>query len=51
MGGAKRARRLLGRIFEVMQSAEVFARAYADDREQASAETGLPLRIYPRSSP
>jgi hypothetical protein len=51
MGGAKRARRLLGRIFEVMHAAKVFARACADDREQASAETGLPLRIYPRSSP
>jgi hypothetical protein len=34
-----------------MHAAKVFARACADDREQASAETGLPLRIYPRSSP
>ena len=32
-------------------AAEVFARAYADAREQASAETGLPLRSFPRSSP
>jgi hypothetical protein len=30
---------------------EVFARAYADAREQSSAETGLPLRTFPRSSP
>jgi hypothetical protein len=30
---------------------EVFASAYADAREQASAETGLPLRTFPRSSP
>jgi Domain of unknown function DUF29 len=51
MGDAKRARRLLGRIFDVMHAAEVFARVHADGREQASAETGLPLRIYPRSSP
>ena len=28
----------------------MFARAYADAREQASAETGLPLRIFPISS-
>jgi hypothetical protein len=32
------------------QAAEVFARAYADARERASAETGLPLRSFPRSS-
>jgi hypothetical protein len=32
-------------------AAEVFARAYADAREQASAETGLPLRSFPRTSP
>jgi Domain of unknown function DUF29 len=32
-------------------AAEVFARAYADAREQASAETGLPLRSFPKSSP
>jgi hypothetical protein len=32
-------------------AAEVFARAYTDAREQASAETGLPLRAFPRSSP
>jgi hypothetical protein len=31
--------------------AEVFAHAYADAREQASAETGLPLRSFPESSP
>jgi Domain of unknown function DUF29 len=31
-------------------AAEVFARAYADARERASAETGLPLRSFPRSS-
>ena len=30
---------------------QVFARAYADAREQASAETGLPLRSFPKSSP
>jgi hypothetical protein len=30
---------------------EVFARAYADARERASAETGLPLRAFPKSSP
>jgi hypothetical protein len=32
-------------------AAEVFARAYADAREQASAETGLPVRSFPKSSP
>jgi hypothetical protein len=32
-------------------AAEVFARAYGDAREQASAETGLPLRSFPRSCP
>jgi hypothetical protein len=32
-------------------AAEVFARAYADARERASAETGLPLRSFPKSSP
>ena len=32
-------------------AAEVFARAYADARERASAETGLPLRVFPTSSP
>jgi len=32
-------------------AAEVFARAYADACEQASAETGLPLRTFPTSSP
>lgn len=32
-------------------AARVFARAYADAREQASAETGLPLRAFPKSSP
>lgn len=32
-------------------AAEVFARAYADARERASAETGLPLRTFPTSSP
>jgi hypothetical protein len=32
-------------------AAEVFARAYADARERASAETGLPLRSFPRTSP
>jgi Domain of unknown function DUF29 len=32
-------------------AAEVFAPAYADAREQASAETGLPLRSFPKSSP
>lgn len=30
---------------------QVFASAYADAREQASAETGLPLRTFPKSSP
>jgi hypothetical protein len=29
----------------------VFAPAYADARERASAETGLPLRAFPKSSP
>ena len=29
---------------------EVFLRAYADAREQASAETGLPLRSFPKST-
>jgi hypothetical protein len=29
----------------------VFAGAYADARERASAETGLPLRAFPKSSP
>ena len=29
----------------------MFARAYADAREQASVETGLPLRSFPKSSP
>jgi hypothetical protein len=32
-------------------AADVFARAYADAREQASAETGLPLDTFPTSSP
>jgi len=32
-------------------AAQVFASAYADAREQASAETGLPLRAFPKSSP
>jgi Domain of unknown function DUF29 len=32
-------------------AADVFARAYADAREQASAETGLPLRSFPKASP
>ena len=32
-------------------AAEVFARAYADAREQVSAETGLPLRSFARSNP
>jgi hypothetical protein len=32
-------------------AAEVFARAYADARERASAETALPLRAFPKSSP
>ena len=32
-------------------AAEVFARAYADAREQASAETGLPLRSFPALQP
>jgi hypothetical protein len=32
-------------------AAQVFARAYADAREQASAETGLPLRSFPKSGP
>jgi hypothetical protein len=31
-------------------AAEVFARAYADARERASAESGLPIRSFPRSS-
>ena len=30
---------------------EVFVGAYADAREQASTETGLPLRSFPKSSP
>lgn len=30
---------------------QVFGRAYADARERASAETGLPLRAFPKSSP
>ena len=32
-------------------AADVFARAYADARERASAETALPLRTFPKSSP
>jgi hypothetical protein len=32
-------------------AADVFGRAYADAREQASAETGLPVRTFPSSSP
>jgi hypothetical protein len=32
-------------------AAEVFTRAYADARERASAETGLALRAFPKSSP
>jgi hypothetical protein len=32
-------------------AAEVFALAYVDARERASAETGLPLRSFPRTSP
>jgi len=30
---------------------KVYARAYADARERASAQTGLPLRSFPRSAP
>jgi hypothetical protein len=33
------------------QAASVFARAYTDAREQASVETGLALKAFPRSSP
>jgi hypothetical protein len=32
-------------------AAAVFTRAYADARERASAETGLPPRSFPKSSP
>jgi hypothetical protein len=32
-------------------AAEVFARAYADARERASAETALPPRTFPKASP
>jgi Domain of unknown function DUF29 len=32
-------------------AAEIFPLAYADARERASAETGLPLRTFPRPSP
>jgi hypothetical protein len=32
-------------------AADAFARAYADAREQASTETGLPLSAFPTSSP
>ena len=32
-------------------AAQMFASAYADARERASAETGPPLRTLPRSSP
>ena len=32
-------------------AADVFASAYADAREQASAKTGLPLRRFTKSSP
>jgi Domain of unknown function DUF29 len=32
-------------------AAEVFARAYADARERASAETALPLRTFPKACP
>jgi hypothetical protein len=32
-------------------AAEVFVRAYGDAREQASTETGLPIRTFPASSP
>ncbi len=32
-------------------AAAVFARAYTDARERASAETGLPLRTFPTSTP
>jgi hypothetical protein len=32
-------------------AAEVFARGYADARERASAETELPVRSFPKSSP
>lgn len=32
-------------------AAAVFTRAYVDARERASAETGLPLRSFPKSSP
>jgi Domain of unknown function DUF29 len=34
-----------------LYATQVFARAYADARERASAETGLPLRTFPKSSP
>ena len=32
-------------------AAKMFTRAYADARERASAETGLPQRSFPKSSP
>jgi len=32
-------------------AAKVHARAYADARERAAAQTGLPLRSFPRSTP
>jgi hypothetical protein len=32
-------------------ASEVFSEAYEDAREQASAESGLPLRQFPRTSP
>ncbi len=32
-------------------AAAVFTRAYADARERASAETGLPLNTFPKSRP
>jgi hypothetical protein len=32
-------------------ASEVFAEVYEDAREQASAESGLPLRAFPKTSP
>jgi hypothetical protein len=55
-GGVVEHRQRLRDDFEESPSlrphaAAVFARAFADARERASAETGLPLRTFPRSSP
>jgi hypothetical protein len=53
-GGMVEHRQRMRNDFEESPSpraAEVFTRAYAHARERVSAETGLPLRRFPRPTP